>query len=68
MFGERFAWPLNHIGGLPAASLASATSLSGRGAPIEGRSCPFGTKITSPKPVVHLKRMWSPLAIVILRG
>jgi hypothetical protein len=67
MLGEMFGWPLNHMA-LPAASLASAMSLSGRGTPSDGRSWPLGTKITSPKPVVHLKRMWSPLAMVILRG
>jgi hypothetical protein len=67
MFGDRFGWPLNHMS-FPAASLAPAMGLSGRGAAIEGIAWPFGTKITSPKPVVHLKRMWSPLAMVILRG
>ena len=65
MLGAKLGWPLNHMSA-PASSLAPATVPAGMAN--DGASCPSGTKITSPKPVVHLKRMWSPLAMVIVRG
>ena len=53
MFGTMLGWPLNQRSA-PAASLAPVTGWP-TGIAKEGRSSPLGTKITSPKPVAHLK-------------
>ncbi len=60
-------WPLNQRSA-PAASLAPVTGCPGTGVAKEGSCSPLGTKMTSPKPVAHLKLTESPLAIVTLLG